>query len=103
MINENAPLPDDIFEKLPGAAAVMSHAVSVDSGRWQCALATRDLRPAEGKLDSGQHISVTRKEVFDLGDRTPTVENAFQLLYYSLAWGLGTRAPRLHQRLDSLA
>jgi hypothetical protein len=103
MINEDAPLPDDIFANLPGAAAVMSHAVSVDSGRWQRALATRDLRPAEGKLDSGQHISVTRNEVFDLGDQTPTAANAFQLLYYSLAWGLGTRAPRLHQRLDSLA
>lgn len=46
---------------------------------------------------------MTRKEVFDLGDQTPGVENAFQLLYYSLAWGLGTRAPRLHQRLDCLA
>ena len=60
----------------------------MDSGRWQRALATRHLRPAEGKLDSGQHISATRKEVFDLGDQTPTVDNAFQLLYYSLAWGL---------------
>lgn len=103
MINEDAPLPDDIFAKLPGAAAVMNHAVSVDSDRWQRALAARDLRPPEGKLGSGQHISVTRKEVFDLGDQTPTVANAFQLLYYSLAWGLGTRAPWLHQRLDSLA
>ncbi|WP_285320721.1 hypothetical protein [Pseudarthrobacter sp. lyk4-40-TYG-27] len=103
MINENAPLPDDIFAKLPGAAAVMSHAVSVDSGRWQRALSARKLRPAEGKLGSGQPISLTRKEVFDLGDQARTVANAFQLLYYSLAWGLGTRAPRLHQRLDSLA
>lgn len=103
MINENAPLPDDIFAKLPGAAAVMSHAVSVDSDRWQRALAARDLRQAEGKLGSAQHISVTRKEVFDLGDKARTVENAFQLLYYCLAWGLGTRAPRLHQRLDGVA
>ncbi|WP_350224933.1 hypothetical protein [Arthrobacter sp. efr-133-TYG-104] len=103
MINENAPLPDDVFANLPGAAAVMSHAVSVDSERWQCALAARHLQPAEGKLGSGErHISVTRKEVFDLGDQERTAENAFQLLYYSLAWGLGTRAPRLHQRLDSL-
>lgn len=102
MINENAPLPDDIFANLPGAAAVMNHAVSVDSDRWQRALAARDLWPAEGKLGSGQHISVTRKELFDLGDQDRIVANAFQLLYYSLAWGLGTRAPRLHQRLDSL-
>lgn len=103
MINENAPLPQDIFAKLPGAAAVMSHAVSVDSDRWQRALTARGLPPAEGKLGSAKRISVTRKEVFDLGDQALTVANAFQLFYYSLAWGLGTRAPRLHQRLDGLS
>lgn len=103
MINGNAPLPDDIFAKLPGSSVVMSHAVSVDSGRWTRSLTARGLPPAQGKLAGAGRISVTRKEVFDLGDRTPTVTNAFQLLYYSLAWGLGTRAPRLHQRLDGLA
>lgn len=103
MINENAPLPDDIFARLPGSSAVLSHAVSVDSDRWTRALAARGLPPAQGKLAGAGHTSVTRKEVFDLGDLSPTVENAFQLFYYSLAWGLGTRAPRLHQRLDGLA
>ena len=48
-------------------------------------------------------MSISRAEVFDRGDREATVENAFQLLYYSLAWGLGTRAPRLHARLDALS
>lgn len=103
MINENAPLPDDIFANLPGFSAVMDHAVSVDSDRWERALTARGLPPAQGKLAGTGLTSVTRKEVFGLGDQTPTIENAFQLFYYSLAWGLGTRAPRLHQRLDGLA
>ncbi len=103
MINENTLLPDDILAQLPGASAVMSHAVSVDSDRWERVLTSRGLPLAQGKLAGTGHISVTRKEVFDFGDRIPTVENAFQLFYYSLAWGLGTRAPRLHQRLDGLA
>lgn len=103
MINENAPLPDDIFARLPGSSAVLSHSVSVDSDRWTRALAARGLPAAQGKLAGAGRTSVTRKEVFDIGDQTPTVENAFQLFYYSLAWGLGTRAPRLHQRLDGLA
>ncbi|WP_418202276.1 8-oxoguanine DNA glycosylase OGG fold protein [Arthrobacter dokdonensis] len=55
-----------------------------------------------GKLAGAGLTSVTRKDLFDLGDQIPTVENAVQLFYYSLAWGLGTRAPRLHQRLDGL-
>lgn len=103
MINENAPLPDDIFAKLPGSHAVLNHAVSVDSDRWKSALTVRGLPPGQGKLEGALRTSVTRKEVFDVGDETPTVENAFQLFYYALAWGLGTRAPRLHQRLDGLA
>lgn len=103
MINENALLPGDVLAQLPGAPAVMSHTVSVESDRWERALTSRGLPPAQGKLAGIGRISVTRKEVFDFGDRTPTVENAFQLFYYSLAWGLGTRAPRLHQRLDGLA
>lgn len=103
MIDENAPLPDDVFAKLPGSSAVLSHAVSVDSDRWKRALTARRLPAVRGKLAGVGRTSLTRKEVFDLGDQTPTVENAFQLLYYSLAWGLGTRAPRLHQRLDGLA
>jgi|GEM_PF-3261071 hypothetical protein len=103
MINEDAPLPDDIFAKLPGSSAVMGHAVSVDSDRWKRALAARGLPPVQGKLADAGRTSVTRKDVFDLGDQTPGVANAFQLFYYSLAWGLGTRAPRLHQRLDKLA
>lgn len=102
MMNDDAPLPDDIFAKLPGSSAVLNHAVSVDSDRWNCALTARGLPPAQGKLGGAGRTSVTRQEVFDLGDQARTVENAFQLFYYSLAWGLGTRAPRLHQRLDGL-
>lgn len=103
MINENALLPDDIFAKLPGSLAVLNHAVSVDSERWKRALTVRGLPQVQGKLAGVGRMSLTRKEVFDLGDRTPTVDNALQLFYYALAWGLGMRAPRLHQRLDGLA
>lgn len=103
MIDENAPLPDDIFAKLPGVEVVMNHAVSVDGERWRRALTDRGLPSVGGKFADGGRTTVTRKEVFDLGEQPPTVEQAFQLLYYSLAWGLGTKAPRLHQRLDGLA
>ncbi|MEV8130738.1 hypothetical protein AB0O54_06325 [Pseudarthrobacter oxydans] len=103
MINENADLPDDVFATLPGSGAVMNHAVAVDSARWKRELSARGLPLVQGKLAGTERIAVTRKDVFDLGDRTPTVANAFQLFYYSLAWGLGTRAPRLRQRLDGLA
>lgn len=103
MINENADLPDDVFAKLPGSSAVLNHAVCVDGVRWERELTARGLPLAQGKLAGQGRTSVTRKEVFDLGDQTPTIAKAFQLFYYSLAWGLGTRAQRLHQRLDGMA
>lgn len=103
MINENALMPSVVFAQLPGPSAVMSHAVSVESDRWERAVASRGLPPAQGKLSGDGRISVTRREVFEFGGQTRTVDNAFQLFYYSLAWGLGIRAPRLHQRLDGLA
>jgi hypothetical protein len=103
MINEEAPLPDDVLATLPGTEAVRDHAVAVDGERWRRTLSERGIPAITGKLADGGRITVTRQEVFDLGDQDPSVENAFQLLYYSLAWGLGTRASRLHQRLDGLA
>ncbi|WP_104181663.1 hypothetical protein [Arthrobacter sp. B0490] len=103
MINEEASLPDDVLATLPGTDAVLDQEVDVDGERWRRTLIDRDLPAITGKLADGGRTTVTRQEVFDLGDQDPTVENAFQLLYYSLAWGLGTRASRLHQRLDGLA
>jgi hypothetical protein len=103
MIDQETLLPDDIRAALPGPEAVLGHAVSVDGGRWRRALTDRGLPPVAGKLADEGRTTVTRQEVFDRGDREMSVENAFQLLYYSLAWGLGTRASRFHQRLDGLA
>ncbi|MCC3280720.1 hypothetical protein LJ754_16360 [Arthrobacter sp. zg-Y40] len=103
MINVDAPLPNDLFASLPGANAVMEHRVTVDGLRWQEALNHRGLPPLQGVLAGPDITQVSRGDVFDLGSREATPANAVQLLYYSLAWGLGSRAPRLQRRLDSLA
>lgn len=47
-------------------------------------------------------MTISRTEVFTLGDREVTVGNAFQLLYHSLTWGPGTKAPCLHARRAAL-
>lgn len=103
MIDVDAVLPDELFAALPGPAAVLAHAIPVNVDRWSKALADRGLPPLQGKLSGSGPMSISRADVFDAGDREATIENAFQLLYYSLAWGLGARAPRLHARLDALA
>ncbi|WP_104055650.1 MULTISPECIES: hypothetical protein [unclassified Arthrobacter] len=103
MINADAPLPEDLFAALPGEDAVLGHAIAVNCDRWQDALSTRGLPPLQGALAGPGVTKVSRGDVFELGVREITPPNAFQLLYYSLAWGLGGRAPRLHQRLNALA
>lgn len=103
MINEEMPLPEDIRTALPERDTVLGHTVDVNAERWRRALSDRGLPPVSGKLADEGRTTVTRRDVFDCGDQDVNAESAFQLLYYSLAWGLGTRASRLHQRLDGLA
>ncbi|WP_342024939.1 hypothetical protein AAE021_07225 [Arthrobacter citreus] len=103
MINVDAPLPEDLFAALPGEDAVLGHEVAVNCDRWQDALSTRGLPLMQGVLTGPGVTKISRAEVFELGSREITPANAFQLVYYSLAWGLGRRAPRLHQRLNALA
>lgn len=103
MMNEDAPLPHDVYAALPGVDAVMQQKIVVDGSRWQKALSERGLPLLQGKLADPGRAQVSRSEVFEMGSREVTSENAFQLLYYSLAWGLGLKGSHLHQRLDGLA
>lgn len=96
-------MPADIKATLPGPEAVMGQTISVDGARWRRALSERNLPPVSGKLAHSDRITVNRQDVFSYGDQKITIDNAFQLLYYSLAWGLGLRASRLHRRLDNIA
>ncbi|MBD7996653.1 hypothetical protein H9639_15245 [Arthrobacter sp. Sa2CUA1] len=102
-IAANTPLPSYVSGFLPGEETVMGQSIQVDASRWQKALADRGLPSLEGILASPGLRHVSRRVVFELGARDITPENAFQLLYYSLAWGLGKRARKFNKRLDGLA
>lgn len=102
-IDSDAPLPSYVSGSLPGVETVMKHSIKVDGSRWQKALADRGLPALEGALADPGLTFVSRGDVFEIGARDITPENAFQLLYYSLAWGLGRKARNLPKRLDGLA
>lgn len=103
MINLNSPLPEVILESLIAPSAVQNHSVQVDSDRWQKALHARGLPLARGKFATGGRITISRAELFGIGQQVPTPDGAMQLLYHALAWGLGMRALWLHLRLNGLA
>ncbi|BCW86474.1 hypothetical protein NicSoilE8_41470 (plasmid) [Arthrobacter sp. NicSoilE8] len=103
MINLSSPLPELVLNALSSPAVVSEHQVHVNSDRWQKVLGDKGLAAAGGKLGSGGRITISRQELFDLGQQTPSPSQAMQLLYHSLAWGLGLPGSWLHRRLDGLA
>ena len=103
MLNSNTPLPDDVYDRLTGRIAVLNQPIRVDATRWQEALHIRGLPMPVGKLAARGQVVLSRADIFAVADQDPTPDAALQLLWYSLAWGLGPRAPRLHARLDAIA
>lgn len=103
MIDVDAPLPDDVFGRITHRSEMLNHSVSVDASRWQDSLSARDLDAPAGKLSERGLIQLSRSEVFSISDQEPSPTAAIQLLWSSLAWGLGLRAPRLTARLDAIS
>lgn len=98
-------LPDAVFESLPtGRDQVMTDSPkAVDADRWRRELAARNLPKPTGKLAGSGTVWLSRADVFEYADMEPSREASLQLLYASLAWGLGTKASYLKGRLDGLA
>lgn len=105
MALRDVPLPDVVYTRLlPDRDTVLTTKYHVDAGRWQRELAGRGLDLPEGTLGSVDGwIRLSRADILLLADPTPTQRGAMDLLWYSLAWGLGSRAPRLAARLDAVA
>lgn len=98
-------LPDAVFQRLPtGRDELMAKLPrAVDADRWRRELAARNLPEPTGKLAGSGTVWLLRADVFEYADMEPSREASLQLLYASLAWGLGTKASYLTGRLDGLA
>lgn len=98
-------LPDVVFESLPsGRHQVMTDLPkAVNADRWRRELAARNLPGPTGKLAESGIVVLSRADVFQYADTEPSPAASLQLLYASLAWGLGTKGSRLTGRLDGLS
>lgn len=100
----NVPLPDAVSAKLPsGRDALLAHRVKVDSDRWRRELSLRHLPAPTGLLGGYGMVQISRKDLFKMADMEPTPDRALQLLFASLAWGLGTKGSYIKARLDGVA
>lgn len=101
----SVPLPEEVAHRLPSDRdAILFKRYDVDASRWQRELKKRAFDLPAGPLGSVDgRITLTRTDVMRQADVDPTPQAAMDLLWYSLAWGLGTKASRLNARLDALA
>lgn len=104
MLNLDAPFPTVLVAALPTAQQVADHSIKVDAGRWRGLLRSLPL-PEAGPVfgDADGWIEMSRRDVASLADADISPDNAVQLLYATLAWGLGGKARLLPTRLEQFA
>lgn len=98
------PLPAVVRDNLPkDRDAFLGGGIEVDADRWNRELGARDFSVSRGPLAQGSgRILITRRDLLELGATSPSEDSALDLLWNSLAWGLGLEASRLTTRLDAL-
>lgn len=97
-------MPPSIASKVLGRDELLDrNPITVDRARWRAALDRHGLPAANGLLDGDGRIGLTRRDVLAYADRAVSGDQAMQLLYLSLAWGLGLKASHLRARLTALA
>lgn len=89
---------------------ILDHKIWVNVGRWNENLALRSLGggPIRAIEMDGHETStgrgfISRSDLFALGlDADSSEENALRLLWYTIAWGAGTRFRLCKKRMDSV-
>ena len=104
MLKDESTIPAELIRQLRPRSELLGGAFKVNARRWRTELEKRGLpRPTHHLGGDTDFIHLNRGDLFALADRDVTTDNSWQLLYHSLAWGLGTKASRLNARLDGLA
>ncbi|MDP3890492.1 MAG: hypothetical protein Q8Q44_04635 [Nocardioides sp.] len=73
------------------------------SDRWRAAAAERGLPAPTGRFQSEDTFFLTRADVMAHADADITPENAMELWYATMAWGLGPSGSWFNLRLDGFA
>src|SRR4051794_29310874 len=88
----------------PSRNEMRAHSVEVDCDRWQRLCGQFGLPPVRGLMAGEGHLHLSRGDVRALADAVPEEpDGVWQLMYASLAWGLGLKASRVEERLRALA
>lgn len=102
MLNDGASLPASLQQRVPTREQLLAHAVCVDADRWRRLTADLGLDQPGNLFGLDRWVNISRGDILRMADGEITPSTATQLLYASLAWGLGVKARRLPTRLESL-
>ena len=98
------PLPVDLLDNLPTRDQVLAHRADRLSGpRWRTAIATAGLPAPTGIMATAETFSLDRAQILDFASGEINDDNAIQLLYLSLAWGLGWKGFRMTSKLRGIS
>lgn len=99
----DVPFPAELADRLPTKEDVLAHRASDLSGsRWARAIEEAALPAPTGAMATDGAFSLDRAEILDLASREITEDNALQLLYSSLAWGLGSKGFRMASKMRGI-
>jgi hypothetical protein len=97
------PFPVDLIGRLPTEGEVLAHRADRLSGRrWRTAIAAAGLPDPNGVMAEEETFSLDRAQILDFAGGEITDDNAVQLLYLSLAWGLGWKGFRMASKLRGI-
>ena len=102
VLDENASLPPALAARIPSREEVLNHEVSFDATRWRRETNELGLPGFEPRLGNEGVAELKRRDIMQLADGAISPASAVQLLYASMAWGLGRKARNLRQRLAGL-
>lgn len=104
MALRSVPFPPVLKGRVPSHQRVLDHAATgLNAPRWQQAIADAGLPAPTGPLSASGTVSIDRREILTFAaDASPSEANALQLLYLSLAWGLGPKGFRMRHKLKGI-
>lgn len=99
----SVPLPTELIGRIPAYHSVLSHTAQGLSGlRWQQAIRAAGLPAPTGPLATSEAFALDRRQILTFAELPRSEENALQLLYLSLAWGLGAKGFRMNSKLKGI-
>lgn len=103
MTLRDVPFPVKLLKVVPSQQQVLAHRADRLSGpKWRSVIAKAGLPAPTGAMATEETFTLDREQILGFASNDITADNAYQLLYQSLAWGLGWKGFRMESKLRGI-